>query len=321
MSRFSRSARLASRARSLLTRRSEAPLGSFHFCVGSHRRSKLFFAGVVLAMACVQPAGRRRLRRAACSHPLARRAAALDDSKFRVVFSGPDGKASDASEVTIVFSRPLRALDRDVPPPSIRMTPALAGRWLWVGSRALRFVPDGSSERFRARRASRSRFRRRFARSTGRPSALHTASPSRHRAPRSPSSSPTGDGHVPTNVARALASTCPSRPSELEKHLVLKAERHGKERTLAFRVERPDEKAPKRLRVVPKAPLPLDSTIEGEITTGLRFDVGSAADDGGSELRAFDLRTASASSRRRVGLPRGGAAASIRRRTSNSRIR
>ncbi len=236
-------------------------------------------------MACVSQRGPAPTPGGALA-PAGPRAPTLDDSKFRVVFSGPEGKASDSSEVTIVFSRPLRALDRDVPPPSIRMTPALAGHWLWVGSRALRFVPEGParlpgatkvevevSETLRALDGTALGAPHRFAFETPRPTLA--------------SSSPTGSGHVP-ETSIDLSFNLPIEPSELEKHLVLKAERLGKERSLAFRIERPDEKSPKRLRVVPKSPLPLDSNIEGEITTGLRSTSGPLAT---TEAQDFELST------------------------------
>jgi hypothetical protein len=55
------------------------------------------------------------------------------------VFGAPSGKASDVSEISLVFSRPLRSLAADVPPPRIVMSPSLEGHWIWVGGRALTF--------------------------------------------------------------------------------------------------------------------------------------------------------------------------------------
>ncbi|HVR20551.1 MAG TPA: MG2 domain-containing protein, partial [Polyangiaceae bacterium] len=198
--------------------------------------------------------------------------ASKDDSKFRVVFAGPEGKAADASEITVVFSRPLRPLDREVPPPSIRMTPVLPGHFIWVGSRAVRFVPDGPatlpgatrvelevSEATRALDGTPLGAAHRFGFETPRPTLA--------------GSSPTGDGHVPqAQVELSFNQTI--EPAELEKHLVLEAERGGKRRKLAFRVDRPDQREPKRLRVVPKAPLPLDSTVVGTLSSALHSTAG-----------------------------------------------
>src|SRR3954466_5386321 len=65
------------------------------------------------------------------------------DGAFRVVFGGPQGEANEVSELSLVFSRPLRKLElAGAPTPAISITPAIAGRWLWVGTHALHFVPE-----------------------------------------------------------------------------------------------------------------------------------------------------------------------------------
>src|SRR5450432_1039738 len=65
------------------------------------------------------------------------------EGTFRVVFAGPQGEANEVSELSLVFSRPLRKLElAGAPTPAISITPAIAGRWLWVGSHALHFVPE-----------------------------------------------------------------------------------------------------------------------------------------------------------------------------------
>ena len=236
-----------------------------------HRRSKLFLLGVVLALACM----RQRPAPAPPGGVLAPKTEGpgrVDDSKFSVVFSAPSGKAADASEMTIVWSRPLRALERDVPTPPIRMNPALAGHFIWVGSRAIRFVPDTTATlpgatRFEVEVPAETRAAdgtplgapHRFAFETPRPALAR--------------SEPSGSGHVPSAKVD-LFFNLPVEPAALEKNLVLKATRNGRERVLGFRVERPDDKAPKRLRVVPKAPLPLDSTIEGVITAAFHSTAG-----------------------------------------------
>src|SRR4051812_15207875 len=65
------------------------------------------------------------------------------DGAFRVVFAGPQGEANEVSELSLVFSRPLRKLElAGAPPPPISISPPVAGRWLWVGTHALHFVPE-----------------------------------------------------------------------------------------------------------------------------------------------------------------------------------
>jgi uncharacterized protein YfaS (alpha-2-macroglobulin family) len=252
---------------------------------GPSRRSKLVVAGLVAAAACMQK-GPVHMAPGGVLAPEGARGALPDDSKFRVVFSGPAGKAASASEVTIVFNRPLRALERDVPPPSVRMTPALAGNFIWVGSRAIRFVPAGPStlpgatrvevevpETTRALDGSTLGAPHRFAFETPRPRLV--------------SFSPTGGGQLPKATVD-LYFNLPIEQAELEKQLVLEANRSGKTQRLAYRVERPDEKSPKRLRIVPKVPLPLDSSIEGVISENLRSPVGPLD---ASEEQAFSFST------------------------------
>ncbi|HEX6277621.1 MAG TPA: hypothetical protein VFZ53_31480, partial [Polyangiaceae bacterium] len=207
--------------------------------------------------------------------PAAPSAEKRDDSEFRVVFSGPEGKAADASEVTIVFSRPLRPLDRDVPPPPVRLTPALAGHFLWVGSRALRFVPSGPDALPGATRVEvevPAATRALDGTPLGSPHRFAFETP----RPALAGSNPEGEGHVP-DVPIELAFNHVIEAAELERALVLRAEQNGKTRTLAFRVERMDERTPKRLRVVPKARLPLDSKIEGTLAPTLRGTAGPLA--------------------------------------------
>ncbi len=62
---------------------------------------------------------------------------------LRVDFAGPIGDAPRESEIAIVFNRPMRALGaQDAKVPAFEMSPPVAGRWEWIGSRSLRFVPS-----------------------------------------------------------------------------------------------------------------------------------------------------------------------------------
>jgi uncharacterized protein YfaS (alpha-2-macroglobulin family) len=73
----------------------------------------------------------------------------LEKGPLRVVFGSPSGKIGSSAEVTLVFSRPMRAMDlagEEAKSPAT-IEPAIPGRWQWVGTRALSFVPqrpDGS---------------------------------------------------------------------------------------------------------------------------------------------------------------------------------
>jgi uncharacterized protein YfaS (alpha-2-macroglobulin family) len=65
------------------------------------------------------------------------------DGPLRVAFAGPVGDAPSESEIAIVFNRPMRALGaQDAKVPPFELSPPIEGRWEWIGSRALRFVPS-----------------------------------------------------------------------------------------------------------------------------------------------------------------------------------
>jgi hypothetical protein len=63
---------------------------------------------------------------------------------LRVVFAAPEGEAERDAAVTLVFSKPMRALgvaaNAALAPATI--LPAIPGKWRWVGGLALRFEPD-----------------------------------------------------------------------------------------------------------------------------------------------------------------------------------
>jgi len=64
---------------------------------------------------------------------------------FAVVHYGPEGKAEQDAEVTLVFNRPLRALGagQSPTPRGLQLEPPQKGHWQWVGTHALLFAPEG----------------------------------------------------------------------------------------------------------------------------------------------------------------------------------
>lgn len=56
---------------------------------------------------------------------------------------GPAGRTQVASEISVVFSRPVRALGGagEAVTLPLKLTPELPGRWTWLGSQAVVFVP------------------------------------------------------------------------------------------------------------------------------------------------------------------------------------
>jgi len=68
----------------------------------------------------------------------------LEKGPLRVVFGSPSGAIGSSAEVTLVFSRPMRAMDLagDEAKSPATIEPPIPGRWQWVGTRALSFVPQ-----------------------------------------------------------------------------------------------------------------------------------------------------------------------------------
>ncbi|MCC6645804.1 MAG: Ig-like domain-containing protein [Polyangiaceae bacterium] len=68
------------------------------------------------------------------------RVAPRDEGPFAVVQVSPSGEIEHDAELSVTWNRALRALGDDTAPPPVTLTPAVPGRWEWVGSRAARFV-------------------------------------------------------------------------------------------------------------------------------------------------------------------------------------
>ena len=69
---------------------------------------------------------------------------AAADEPFGVASAAPEHSASSTSQIQIVFNRPLRSLEiagAEAPAP-VKLTPAIAGRWQWVGTNAVVFAPE-----------------------------------------------------------------------------------------------------------------------------------------------------------------------------------
>ncbi len=66
-----------------------------------------------------------------------------EDGPFVVSNVTPTGPVRGEVELSVTFSRPLRALGADATPPAppVTISPAVEGTWQWLGSRAVRFVP------------------------------------------------------------------------------------------------------------------------------------------------------------------------------------
>ncbi|MEB2322676.1 MAG: MG2 domain-containing protein [Sorangiineae bacterium] len=189
--------------------------------------------------------------------------AAGSEGPFRVVYAAPSGEAEQGAELSIVFSRPLRALTLagDEAPPPITLEPALEGRWQWVGTSALQFVPaagrlPGATHvkvevpaGTRALDGATLGAAHRFEFTTVRP-ALVRSSPSDRQ-----------DGLTP-DVVLDLRFNQPIAPAALERAAKLERVAGGARKPIAFSVRQPDAAAPAHLELRPAAPLPIHSRFE-----------------------------------------------------------
>ena len=191
------------------------------------------------------------------------------DDAFRVVFASPQGEANEVSELSLVFSRPLRKLElAGTPTPAISISPAVPGRWLWVGTHALHFVPEtphlpGSTAytvtvpgELKALDGTALGAAYRFEFSTSRLKLVNSE----------PSAGATG---LEPSTFYQLYFNQAVDPAKLQAKTKLSAAHDGKTEVLAFSVERPDPTQPKHLLVKTTRPLPIHAKVELSVADGL----------------------------------------------------
>jgi alpha-2-macroglobulin len=109
------------------------------------RLAPLVISAVALSMACLQGARAPEVAPRGTLAPDGKEAGlAQAEGPFGVVFASPQGFTVDPSEITIVFNRPMRALEvagQEAAPP-VKITPSPPGKWLWVGTTGLSFTPS-----------------------------------------------------------------------------------------------------------------------------------------------------------------------------------
>jgi uncharacterized protein YfaS (alpha-2-macroglobulin family) len=197
------------------------------------------------------------------------------DGPFRVVFAGPKGDAPTGAELSIVFSRALRKLElagNEATPP-VKMSPAIAGRWQWVGTRALVFVPEkgrlpGATEihvsvpaETRSLDGSTLGRAYEFALTTPRPKLVR-------------SYPGTGAVGLEPKAKLELLYNQPIDPDALKKASTLIATRGKKSWNLDFSVKRPNPAHGKRLLIAPVQPLPVHTAFAFHTTADLKGEEG-----------------------------------------------
>ncbi len=212
-----------------------------------------------------------------------------EDGVFRVVFAGPRGEASEASALSVVFNRPLRAVgpepsDAAAAPP-VRITPPLAGHWQWVGAQAILFVPKTGrlpgATHFRVEVPAGTRAldgstlarAHQFEFTTPRPRLVRS----------SPSAS---EASLEPDAVFNLFFNQPVDLADVERATSLTSETSGKKTRLPFRLLRPDARELKRVLLKPSKPLPVHSTFWLRIGETLRSQEGPLP-SGAAEERSF----------------------------------
>lgn len=184
---------------------------------------------------------------------------------FGVVFAGPKGETSDPSEVSIVFNRPMRALElasdegETAPPVTLATTGGAtpAGTWRWLGTSALMFAPEKALPRAteyvvhvpgatKALDGSVLGSDFSFSFTTPRPEVVHF----------SPAS---GATHLEPTQAFELRFNQPVDPKEVERATTITAFQGKK--PIPFVASRPKADVPMLVKLTPKMPLPLAAPI------------------------------------------------------------
>lgn len=197
------------------------------------------------------------------------------EGPFRVVFAGPEGNAPTGAEISIVFSRALRKLElagNEATPP-VKMTPALAGRWQWVGTHALLFVPE------KGRLPGATQVRIEVPAETR---ALDGAQLGKAHAFTLTTPRPKLVRSYPGSGARGLEPKAKIEllynqsidPEVFERVSTLTATRGKKTWNVSFSAKRPNPAQGKRLLIVPDQPLPIHTQFAFHTTAELMGEEG-----------------------------------------------
>jgi hypothetical protein len=258
------------------------------------RLAPFALAVVALGVSCLQGARPPTVAPSGTLNPGdAEAALAKPAGAFGVVFASPRGATVDPAEVTVVFNRPMRPLEvagQETAPPVV-LKPAAPGRWNWVGTTALSFVPETRLPRATeytvevpagTRALDGSTMEKpyvlRF--STARPKLEYAAPEHEGRDGLEPGSKLTLRFNQPIDDAEILRTT----------QILVESPQAKREAPAAvpFTVRRPDPKNEQLAELVPKTPLPLDSTVRLAVDPSLRGREGPLPADAPA---SFDFRT------------------------------
>jgi alpha-2-macroglobulin len=192
--------------------------------------------------------------------------------QLSVVYAGPRGAAERGSTISLLFDRPLRALDGSSPPPAIRLDPPVAGQWQWAGTRGVTFAPKAG------RLPSATAFH--VVVPAGTPALDATRLAAAYElgfetpAPRVLRSTPEmgATGEQP-DARITLDFDQPVPVGAIERDARLVARRAERREPIAFSA-RLGKGSAERIELVPRRPLPLGASIELTLPAGLRGSEG-----------------------------------------------
>jgi alpha-2-macroglobulin len=198
--------------------------------------------------------------------------AEAEDGPLAVVYASPQGKVAGPSEITILFNRAMRELGDATKgePPPITLEPAIPGQWQWTGSRALSFIParpgGGGSYRLPYATSFRVTVPRGTKSVSGEALERDFSFSFETERPRLESTSPYQSARGLTQDTRFdLFLSQPVTVDALRRSVAFEVG----DKPTTFSIERVSSDNDKHFRLIPSAPLALDSAIEIQVKKGL----------------------------------------------------
>jgi uncharacterized protein YfaS (alpha-2-macroglobulin family) len=189
-----------------------------------------------------------------------------------VVYAGPRGSAERGSTISVLFDRPLRALDAAAPAPPVHLEPPVVGQWQWSGARGLTFVPAAghlpAATEFRVSIPAGTRALDGTALAAPHEFAFTTPAPHVLRA--SPEAGARGEQ---PDARITLDFDQPIPVAAIQRSARLVASSSGRREAIPFSV-RQREGSSERFEIVPRRALPLGASIALELAAGLTGSEG-----------------------------------------------
>ncbi len=194
--------------------------------------------------------------------------------EFGVVFAGPKGPTEDPAEVTVVFNRPMRALDlagEEAPSPVkivAKNAPPPEGEWRWMGTSGLIFAPKTALPRATELTVTVPAGTKSLAGEVLKDAYVFSFTTPPPRVVRLDP----GEGATRLIPAQKfeLRFNQPVDPREVERAVKLFVGEDKKSKSVPFKAAWPKADTKMLVQIVPAAPLPLDTRVAIELGATLR---------------------------------------------------